>query len=59
MMRIELVADEDTGEGAVSLPLEFEALSAIERADFLKDWLRELTEAYNEAVQDLQNPLRN
>lgn len=48
-----LVSDIDSGEGSVRWPANWHTMSALMRADLLKDWLHELTGRYNDAVSHL------
>jgi len=49
----ELTADMETGEGHLEISPFLAQQSAPFRADVLQDWLGALTEAYNQAVNDM------
>lgn len=48
-----LVADLEGGNGSVSFPPAWNELSALMRADLLKDWLFDLQAAYSAAVDQI------
>lgn len=50
--RLKIDAD---GDGAVTFPAEFRALSWIERADLLKGWLHDMTNEYNATLEEFLN----
>lgn len=53
-----LKANLDTGEGDVVFTEFFERLSPLMKADLLKDWLYDITEAYEEARSEMYVEMR-
>ncbi len=53
-----LVYNSETEEGEVSLTREFNNDLAVVRLDVLKDWIDELTNIYNDSLDDFTEELR-
>ena len=53
-----LVYNSETEEGEVSLTREFNNDLAVVRLDVLKDWIDELTNIYNDSLDDFTDELK-
>jgi hypothetical protein len=53
-----LVYNSETEEGEVSLTREFNNDLGVVRLDVLKDWIDELTNIYNDSLDDFTEELR-
>jgi hypothetical protein len=53
-----LVYNSETEEGEVSLTREFNNDLAVVRLDVLRDWIDELTNIYNDSLDDFTEELR-
>lgn len=54
MKDCKLVADYNNGEGKIELSERFNSADCLLRADILKDWIYDLTNAYNKALEEMR-----